>query len=425
VVVAVLLFAAAAVLGNDKGESPPAKPAAAQLPSPQRVEHIEREVERLRGVDFKTPVKPKVVTPDVARKEALADLDTTYPPKRRRADEELLTLLGLIPPGTDIKKLLEAVSGEQVIGYYDPRNKKMRIVSGNGADSPALVDITLAHELTHALEDQRFGLDEPEAGTDDESSARTALLEGTASLVQTKFVQCCVDPRALLTGSLGALGAAGAGTKLPPYIERTLLFSYTAGERFVTQLYDAADGWDLVNAALRSAPPVSTEQIIHPEKYAPFEPPLDVHLRVKPLIGNGWERAAGGTLGELDTRELLRLGDVGKSEDAAAGWGGGRYELWQREGEPPAGCDTPCRSRAALVLAWRWDARDDAREFEPVLRTYVEKGLKGAPAGRDEWSVGDGFVAMSTEPLATTLAWAPDAELARRLADRSRPVSAR
>jgi hypothetical protein len=426
-VLATLLLVAGAVLGSEgKTSPPPAKPAAAKLPSAQRIDRIEREVERIRGLDFKRPIRPKVVTPDVARKEALTDLDSTYPPKRRRADEELLTLLGLIPPGTDIRKLLEAVSGEQVIGYYDPRNKTMRIVSGNGADSPALVDITLAHELTHALEDQRFGLKEPDAGTDDEASARTALLEGTASLVQTRFTQCCVDPRALLTGSLGALGAAAAGTGLPPYVERTLVFSYTAGERFVGQLYDAVGGWDLVNVALRSAPPVSTEQIIHPEKYAPFEPPIDVELNVRPLLGDGWERASGGTLGELDTRELLRLGNVGASDAAAAGWGGGSYELWQRAGQAPAACGKPCRSRDALVLAWRWDTRRDAREFEPVLREYVTKGLKGRPAGgADTWALDGGAVVIRAGAAETAIAWAPDAALARRLAERATPVTAR
>jgi hypothetical protein len=425
VALAVLLLVAGAVLGKNKTDEPAPQPAAAaQLPSAERIDRIEREVERIRGVDFKTPVRPKVVTPDVARKEALQDLDKTYPEKQRRADQELLTLLGLVPPGTDIRDLLEAVSGEQVIGYYDPRRKTLRIVSGNGADSPALVDITLAHEMAHALEDQVFGLKEPDAGTDDEASARTALLEGTASYVDSRFTECCVDPGALLSGSLGALGAAASGTKLPPYIERTLIFSYTEGKRFVTELHDAVGDWDLVNAALRSAPPVSTEQIMHPEKYAPFEPPLDVKLRVEPLLGPGWGRTSDGTLGELDTRELLRLGNAGASDAAAAGWGGGRYELWQRDGEPPGDCKQPCRARDALVLAWRWDTRRDAREFAPVLREYVTKGLKAQPSGDDAWTLsGGGAVAIATGPQDTAIAWAPDAGLARRLAEGA-PVSA-
>jgi hypothetical protein len=424
-VVAVVLLAAGAVLGKSgsSGSSVP-HPAAAQLPSQAHIQRIEHEVERIRGLRFKRPIRPKVVTPAVARDDALGDLDKTYPAATRRADEELLTLLGLIPAGTDVRKLLAAISGEQVAGYYDPRKKTLRVVSGNGVDSPALVDVTLAHELTHALEDQRFGLKEPKAGTDDESSARTALLEGTAVAVQSKYTRCCVDPGALLRGSLGALGASGGTTKLPPYVMRTLVFPYTAGERFVGQLYDAVGNWKLVNAALRSAPPVSTEQIIHPEKYAPFEAPLPVKLRVKQALGSGWKRAAAGTLGELDTRELLRVGNPGAASDAAAGWGGGRYELWQREGDRPGSCARPCRARDALVLAWRWDTPGDAAEFAPVLREYVTRGLEGKPAGDDAWTVGGGAVAISAGREATAIAWAPDPALARRLAERA-PVNRR
>jgi hypothetical protein len=299
----------------------------------------------------------------------------------------------------------------------------MRLVSGNGADSPALVDITLAHELTHALEDQVFGLKEPKSTTDDEASASTALSEGTATYVMNEFAKCCLNARDLALGSLGALFGAQA-TGLPPYVERTLLFSYSGGEEFVRQLHDATGDWSLVNAALTSQPPVSTEQIIHPDKYVPFEAPLAVKLKAQPVLGEGWKRASDGTLGELDTSELLRLGDVAKSKEAAAGWGGGRYELWQRQGKPPAECAAPCRQRDALVVSWRWDTARDAREFDPVLREFVAKGLKGRSAGPNAWGLDGGAVAMSTGDRATTLAWAPDAALARRLADRA-PVRAR
>ena len=389
------------------------------MPDAARIARIESEVEKIRGVEFKRPVRPKVVTPEIARKEALRDIEKTYPANARRADEELLSLLGLVPPGTDLRELLETVAGEQVIGYYDPRNKRMRIVSGNGADSPALVDITLAHELTHALEDQVFGLKEPEGGTDDEATARTALVEGTASWVDSEFTRCCVKASEVLSGAFGALGAAEQMNKLPPYIQRTLLWSYTAGNEFVNSLYLSAGGWSLVNAALRSRPPVSSEQIIHPEKYAPFEPPLEIRLRTGDVLGKGWRRTADGTLGEVDTSEILRLGDPGKATSAAAGWGGGRYELWQREGDAPADCGVPCRGRDALVLAWRWDTAKDAREFAPALRTYVAKGLKGRPDGDDAWTVDGAAVAVSSGREHTTLAFAPDAAQARRLAARA------
>ena len=375
---------------------------------------IEREVERLRGVKFKRPIEPEVVTPEQAEQAATRDADKQYPPDRRRADEELLKLLGLISPDTDLFEVLRSVSREQVIGYYDTRRKELRLVSGNGADSPALVDITLAHELVHALEDQVFGIEEPDAATDDEGTAATALAEGTATYVMNEFAQCCVDRTALALGGLASAFAGGTG--LPPYIERSLLFSYSGGERFVRELHDAAGGWKLVDAALRSQPPVSTEQILHPEKFVPFEAPVKVPLFSYAVLGEDWKRRADGTLGELDTRELLRVGDPARADEGAAGWGGGRYELWQRKGAAPAGCRAPCRQHDALVLAWRWDTRADAREFEPAVRDYVEDGLKGRRAGDAAWGLVGGAVALAAGDRATTLAFAPTAVLARRLA---------
>jgi len=412
-VVAVLLFVGAIALGSSEDS----ESSGAALPSAAHVHKIERDVERLRGHKFKKRVEPAVVSSDEAREAALRDLDKDYPPAQRKADEELLKLLALVPPDTDIVKLLAAISGEQVIGYYDTRRKELRLVSGNGADSPALVDITLAHELTHALEDQVFGLKESAGTTDDEASALTALHEGTATYVMNEFTNCCVKPGELALGGLSSLFGGGDTTKLPPYVERTLIFSYTGGERFVEELHRATGDWSLVDAALRSQPPVSTEQIIHPEKYVPFEKPDRVELDAKPELGDGWTRAGAGVLGELDTRELLRLGDAGAASDAAAGWGGGRYELWQRHDRMK--CDAPCRARDALILSWRWDTPRDAQAFEPVLREYVAKALHGKPAGDDAWALDGGAAAISSEIASTTLALAPDAALARRLAERA------
>ena len=420
--VAVVLLAAGIVIAkDDDGER--THGAGTALPSAAHVRGIEREVERIRGRRFKRAIAPKVVTADQARADSLRDVDTEYPVKQRAADGELLKLLGLIPPGADILELLKKVSGEQIVGYYDTRRKILRLVSGNGADSPALVDITLAHELTHALEDQVFGLDEQGGTTDDESSAATALNEGTATYVMDEYSQCCVDRQQLALGSLASL-AGGSTAGIPPYVERTLTFSYTAGEDFVRHLHDLTGNWSLVDVALENQPPVSTEQIIHPDKYAPFEPPLPVKLRTRPLLGDGWTRASAGTLGELDTRELLRLGDPGRAASAAAGWGGNRYELWRRTGPATADCRAPCRGRDALVVSWRWDSPAEAREFDPVLREYVEKGLKGRRAGSGVWGLDGGAVAVAGGREATTIAWAPDAALARRLADRA-PVRAR
>ena len=117
--------------------------------------------------------------------------------------------------------------------------------------------------------------------------------------------------------------------------------------------------------------------------------------------GRGYERVAAGTFGELQTRELLAEAGGGGSADAAAGWGGDRYELWQRAA--PEDCAAPCRRANVLAVRWAWDTPRDEREFAAKLRQWVRDGL-ATTRGRGRGRRG---------PTAT-LALAPSAAEARR-----------
>ena len=364
------------------------------------VDVIANRVETIRGHQFDEVPEPRVVTPEQASEEALRDLDEHYPAEQREADTELLAVLGLIPPDTDLRETVGDISGEQVAGYYDTRRETLAVVDGEAAANDVLAEITLAHELDHALDDQVYELKEDSGeGADDRASAYTALVEGTATAVMDEYAQRFISPGAALTAAFGALPEAEAATEsIPPYIQTTLEFSYTGGEAFVTRLRTTAGGdWKLVNFALRDKPPVSTEQIIHPEKYLAFEPPVPVKIGDLGL-GEGWELAASGSLGELDTRELLRVGgDDVPADAAAAGWGGGRYELW-KDGE-----------ESVVVLRWAWDTPDDAREFEPALRQYAD-------ARPDDLLPDE---AIDASARTTTLVLAETPEEAARLAERA------
>ena len=166
-----------------------------------------------------------------------------------------------------------------------------------------------------------------------------------------------------LLDQLALVDLLESSSGLPPYMQRSLVFPYTAGARFV----DAIGTWGPANAALRGEGPVSTEQVLHPEKYRTGDRPLPVAAAPPP--GAGWERATHGTIGEFDTGELVRTSDSPvRAARAADGWGGGRYDLWER------------RDRNLLALAWRWDTRRDAAEFAAALPRYVEHTLGGIPA---------------------------------------------
>src|SRR3712207_255540 len=125
--------------GDDEG-SPEAGPA------PPAVERVARRVERLRGLRFKEIPEVHTVSAAEAREEALAILDEEYPAGRREDDERVLKLLGLIPEEADLRELAGTIFSEEVAGYYDPRADRMTLVGEGEIDN-----ITLAHELTHAL----------------------------------------------------------------------------------------------------------------------------------------------------------------------------------------------------------------------------------------------------------------------------------
>lgn len=345
---------------DDRDSGTPPEPA----PDVERVAHRLEKVRKLR-FDHIPPVR--TVTANEAREEGLAQLDEQYPEKRRAADEEVLTLLGLLPDGSDVRELAGTIFGEEVAGFYDDKTKEMTLVEG--ASGGTAGEITLAHELTHALEDQRFGLQQ-KSGLDDERTAQTALVEGTATIAMADYARRYLARgfarRDDFLNGLALTDVLGSSSNLPPYMQHSLLFPYVAGARFV----DAIGTWGPANAALRGEGPISTEQVMHPAKYEAGERPLPV--TADPAPGPGWKRAAHGTIGEFDTSEILRTSDsLLRAQRAADGWGGARYDLWQRNG------------KSVLALAWRWDTHRDAAEFAAALPRYVERSLDDVPAKID------------------------------------------
>jgi hypothetical protein len=344
VVIAVLfvVLLGVSLLTSGEDEAPAQQPAAP-------VSVIAHRVEALRHLRFKELPKPVPVSAATARKEGLADFDKQYPVAQRRADETVYKLLGLIASDQDLRTLTGSLFEQGVLGYYDPTDGRLRVVEGAGTGTRVVWEMTLAHELTHALEDQQFSFPDSSAGSDDRSLARTALIEGSATWLMYAYVQRHFSSEETLGSLLGAAFEDTGG--LPPFLEAQVVFPYVGGEAFVDDLRTKAGGrWDLVNTAYRLHMPSSTEQILHPESYFDADEPKPV--RIRNVLG--WKRATTGTWGELQTRELVH------STEAAAGWGGDRYELWQSGG------------KSVLVMRWRWDTPRDEAEFAPALREWVK-----------------------------------------------------
>ncbi|MGB2711149.1 MAG: hypothetical protein WBC33_06495, partial [Conexibacter sp.] len=373
-VLIVLLVAVGTLLGGREETAGPGR----ERISAARIALVERRVEALRGLRFRRPVPVRVITAEQARRYGLAEQRRTRRPARDRAQKEVLKLLGLLAPGADVDRIASAIYGEQVAGFYDSRRERLMLVRGAGVD-----DVTLAHELTHALEDQHFDLDRlagrrAERLSDDAKTAYTALLEGSATELMTEYMVRYPEDAPDLGDALAALGDSTSGTPLPPYVMRSLLFPYLGGERFVAALRSGTSGWALVDNALRYRPPVSAAEVIEPDRWLRFDRPAPVRLPSARALGAGWRRAYGSTLGQFDTQELLRSSSgTAAAQRTAAAWEGGRYALWRRGGWAARGCAAPCRARDVLVLGWRMERPHAAQALARELRSWLA-ALPGA-----------------------------------------------
>jgi hypothetical protein len=400
VVVLALLLGALALATDGDESAPPAPPRAAPIAQ------IAAGVERARELRFSEPPAVAGVTPAQARADAAASLDADYPPTRRRADTDVLGMLGLVPRGFDLGKATLATFETGVAGYYDPRSKRLRVVEGASTTGRVLYEMTVAHELDHALEDQRFGLDSHVlARGGDRALAYQALVEGSATELMLRYADARFDPEEELGGTL-ASAFAGTGTEhLPPFLTAQLVFPYTAGQAFVRRLLEVGnDSWRLVDLALRDRPPVSTEQILHPDLYLRVQQPEPVSLRgIGAALGPAWRRLDRSTLGEWVTSRLLAQAGGGSASEAAAGWGGDAYALYGR------GADR------ALVVRWRWDTPRDGKEFLVALRAWADDALPGSRrAGLGAWRTAAGAAALGAGQDTVTLVLAPDVPIAQR-----------
>jgi hypothetical protein len=329
---------------------------------------VARGVERVRQLRFEHLPRVRHVSGEQARSAGLREMDRELPRHALLAEQRVLELLGLLPPGADLRELLGTALASEVGGYYVPRADTLSIVDGFASGLTG--EITLAHELTHALEDQHFGIEPPpwDSFGRDRSVADGALREGTATIVMVDYVvrkQAGVTkvPAAVRARVLKALDDAAVpeSSGLPRYLRENLVFPYAVGARLVDRI-QRRGGWSAVNRAFGRDAPVSSEQVMHPAKYDSRERPVRVRV---PAPGDT-RLVEQGDFGEFDTEQLLRAANGrARSKRAAAGWGGGGFVLWRRE------------ARYGLTLGWVWDSARDAREFAAAARHTAER-LGGA-----------------------------------------------
>jgi hypothetical protein len=354
-------------------------------------ERVKARLVAIRGLAFREPVPVTAISAEEARAYLARDLESQFPPGDLARLGRVYGALGLVPPGTDLERAFVELYATQLAGFYDPIDRRMLLVTNalvaTGFFTRVLEGIirrdlagemVLAHELTHALQDQHYGLSTGRAdlGDDDAQLALRAVYEGDATLAGYAAVLDGMKPATAvrLARSLEAVPAqmARAYPDVPALIRDSVVFEYVAGVDFVAQAYRVA-GWNGVNALL-ARPPRSTEQVLHPEKYfVKPESPLRVQLgALAPYVRGEWQMTEEATLGELTIRIL---GETYLDRDAAAvmaaGWDGDRMMGLARDDE------------IALVWLTAWDSERDAQEFFTAYAGILARRHPGASAATE------------------------------------------
>ncbi len=272
-----------------------------------------------------------------------------------------LSALGLIPAGMNLKKVYLDLLGEQIGAFYDQHTHELFTFSEHPL-THSQNQVILAHELTHALQDQHFDLNKlplETRGNDDRALAASALVEGDATVVMNAYLAGNLSAAALRDHLAGALTTdVRQLAAAPRYLRETLLFPYLQGLQFTTALENQG-GRAAIAQAFRD-PPVSSSQIMHPEKYlaTPREQPTEIVLADTTVLGT--EPVVNNVLGEFTLEQVLEswTKDKAQSSSLAAGWRGDRILVYGT----PAACSYVCRT------AWR-----DGN----AARSYCDAASKG------------------------------------------------
>jgi hypothetical protein len=348
---------------------------------------IEKQVQEIRGLQAKKPVPRQFITTTELKQLLTDQFDKDAPPAYVAANERLFKALGLIPPDASLKTQTLDLLGGGVVAFYDDEEGKLYVTSNTGtAGGPE--KFYFSHEYDHALQDQNFTVFKDQKGILDQTDrllARQSVYEGDATLLMTQWAATNRTP-----GELAEVIAGSADPEVqavlaraPKILSEPLQFPYTTGFGFINQV-NGAGGWQAVDG-LYANMPLSTEQILHPEKYQAHETPVAVALPadLTTRLGSGWTIGMQDTFGELQTGIWLKEGgvDAATADAAAAGWGGDRLAVLSGPNDT-----------WAVVMDFAWDTDADASQFESAATTALSKAQGSAKVlpgtgGKTRWIV--------------------------------------
>jgi hypothetical protein len=312
-------------------------PASSQAEFVQAADEVLHDMSEITGLSLVYPLKKTLRSRDEIRAYVIRQMDEDKDAGQRYADAKSAEAFGLLPKNFDLDSFMVELLTEQIAGLYDPKAHEFYIANWIPLNDQRMV---MAHELTHALQDQHFKIEtwlKAARPNDDAELAREAFLEGSATAAMVDYLLQGTgksvtempefDP-SILTGDLGSTPSL---TKAPPFIKDTLVFPYFSGMTFTAAALKPG-GWSSLGKVF-SNPPASTQQIMHPNLYKSGHVPQRVALpSIEKQLGKDWRKLDDNLLGEFGWLEVLKqFLDEARAKPLAAAWEGDRYQLFENQ----------------------------------------------------------------------------------------------
>ncbi len=321
---------------------------------------------------------------------------------QRFAQEELsMKKLGFIPRDFNLGEFLVKSTGQQVAGYYDEETKMISLLNWVPPDRQEPI---LAHELTHALQDQNYDLRKwmkaalkpagkasktSDSGNDDGATARKAVVEGQAMVVYVDYLLAPMGRNLVNTPDLiysmeePAVKAVADSQMLhdaPMILRESGTFAYNEGLIFEGELLHKG-GKEMAFPGVFARPPKNSHEVLQPKAYIDGEklPPLGVP-DLKQLLGDEYEVYDSGGIGQLDVRALLKqYGERKSADDVSSAWQGGAYVTYHRKSKAASGASATTADLALLYVS-RWTTPQAAERFARFYTSAVAQRYQTATA---------------------------------------------
>ena len=374
-------------------EAQPQQKAAPSRITPQQAQQLFRSVDEIlkwvsqdTGLPIKHPVKRELASREQVEKYILERISEDEDARRLERSQLVLQRFGLLPRQFDLRSFLVSLLKEQVAGFYNAKNKTVYLLDWVEPDEQKPV---LAHELTHALQDQNFGLEkfaksarsgsDAEMNGDERLAARQAAVEGQGMVTLIDYILAptgtSITQAPQLADAMQYAMTSGPNMEIfngaPLYIQEVLLFPYRYGLTFERDLL-AKGGKEKAFAGVFRNPPQDTRQVMQPATYLAGQSVQPLKLpEFAAATGSAYKKFDVGTIGQFDTMAMVKqYSDARNAEALAPKWRGGVYYAAQ-----PANGDG--KAVPAVVYISRWEDADAAAQFAGIYAAALPKRYAG------------------------------------------------